>query len=409
MAGVLRDITEHKLNVYPSLTPVRQKKRHMALNRNDWLCAEVDNLVRANILREVLYQTWVANPVLVKKADGNWWMCVDFKDINKACPKDNYLLPEINWKEAESAFQDMKKVLAELPTLTMPIASETLTMYLAASKEAVSSVLIVDRGKTQMPVYFVSKMLTESEVNYSSFKKLVYALVHTAQRLRRYFQAHPVVVLTDQPIKQVLYKPEISGRMAKWAVELGEHEINFSSRSTVKGQILADYLAELPADIEASSEYQDIPALILAPWELYTDGACSTSGVGAGADALSKLDALAFDRLGKRVLIEELQAKSIVMMPLVASVEESSSTWMTLIVAFLRDGTSPADSVDAKKVRTKAPMYALEGDVLYQKSYLGPYLRCIGPNEAEEVIREVHEGACAFIRGTCLLCQKLCC
>ncbi|XP_071709047.1 uncharacterized protein [Rutidosis leptorrhynchoides] len=96
MTGVPRDIAEHKLNVNPSVTPIRQKMRHMALERSDWLCAKVDNLVRANILREVRYQTWVANPVLVKKADGNWRMCVDFKDINKACPKDNYPLPEID-------------------------------------------------------------------------------------------------------------------------------------------------------------------------------------------------------------------------------------------------------------------------------------------------------------------------
>ncbi|XP_071699941.1 uncharacterized protein [Rutidosis leptorrhynchoides] len=106
MTGVPRDIAEHRLNVNPSLIPVRQKKWHMALDRSDWLCAEVDNLVRANILREVRYQTWVANPVLVKKADGSWRMCVNFKDINKACPKDNYPLPEIDWKvESLSGFR----------------------------------------------------------------------------------------------------------------------------------------------------------------------------------------------------------------------------------------------------------------------------------------------------------------
>ncbi|XP_071718495.1 uncharacterized protein [Rutidosis leptorrhynchoides] len=63
----------------------------------------------------------------------------------------------------------------------------------------------------QMPVYFVSKALSGSEVNYTPIEKLVYTLVHTARRLRRYFQAHTIVVLTDQPIKKVLYKPEVSG------------------------------------------------------------------------------------------------------------------------------------------------------------------------------------------------------
>ncbi|XP_071695439.1 uncharacterized protein [Rutidosis leptorrhynchoides] len=98
MTGVPREIAEHKLNANPSLTPVRQKKRDMVPERSEWLKAEVDKLVKANILREVRYQTWVANPVLVKKPDGSWRMCVDFTDINKACPKDNYPLPEIDWK-----------------------------------------------------------------------------------------------------------------------------------------------------------------------------------------------------------------------------------------------------------------------------------------------------------------------
>ncbi|XP_071695301.1 uncharacterized protein [Rutidosis leptorrhynchoides] len=88
MTGVQREIAEHKLNANPSLTPVRQKKRGMAPKRSEWLKAEVDKLVKANILREVRYQTWVANPVLVKKPDGSWRMCVDFTDINKAYPKD---------------------------------------------------------------------------------------------------------------------------------------------------------------------------------------------------------------------------------------------------------------------------------------------------------------------------------
>ena len=68
----------------------------MAPDRSHFLCSEVNKLVAAGIMREVRYQTWVANPVLVKKVDGSWRMCVDFKDINKACPKDNYPLPEID-------------------------------------------------------------------------------------------------------------------------------------------------------------------------------------------------------------------------------------------------------------------------------------------------------------------------
>ncbi|XP_071727960.1 uncharacterized protein [Rutidosis leptorrhynchoides] len=114
----------------------------------------------------------------------------------------------------------MKSLLKELPTLRTPVAGETFMLYLATSKETISSILVADRGKVQMPVYFVSKALSDSEVNYPPIEKLVYVLVHTAHRLHKYFQTHPIVVLTDQLIIQVSYKPEVLGRLAKWAIEL---------------------------------------------------------------------------------------------------------------------------------------------------------------------------------------------
>ena len=83
-----------------------------------------------------------------------------------------------------------------------------MIVYLAASMEAVSSVMVADRGGSQMPVYFVSKVLQNGEVNYPPIEKLVLALVFTARRLRRYFQAHPVLVLTDQPMRQVITLPK---------------------------------------------------------------------------------------------------------------------------------------------------------------------------------------------------------
>ncbi|XP_071739369.1 uncharacterized protein [Rutidosis leptorrhynchoides] len=98
MTEVPRNVAEHRLNANPALKPIVQKRRGMAPDRMKWLSAKVAKLVNAGILREVKYQTWVANPVLVKKPDGSWRMCIDFKDINKACPKDNYPLPEIDLK-----------------------------------------------------------------------------------------------------------------------------------------------------------------------------------------------------------------------------------------------------------------------------------------------------------------------
>ena len=75
-------------------------------------------------------------------------------------------------------------------------------------------------------------------------EKLVLALVTTAIRLRLYFQAHTIEIPTEHPMKQILHKPETSGRMVKWAIELSEFDIRYKPRITIKGQILVDFIIE---------------------------------------------------------------------------------------------------------------------------------------------------------------------
>ncbi|GJT14267.1 hypothetical protein Tco_0861309 [Tanacetum coccineum] len=96
---------EHKLNEYSHIKPIKQKPHGLGTDRNTTTCKEVEKLTKAGILWKVKHQAWVANPVIVKKSDEGWRMCVDFADINKACPKDCYSLPEIDWKvESLSGF-----------------------------------------------------------------------------------------------------------------------------------------------------------------------------------------------------------------------------------------------------------------------------------------------------------------
>ncbi|GJX06006.1 reverse transcriptase domain-containing protein [Tanacetum coccineum] len=113
MTGIPRTITvkrkpfntEHKLNEYNHVKPIKQKRRGMGLDRSTSACKEVEELTKAGILQRVKNQTWVANPFMVKKSNGGWRMCVDFTYINKVCPKDCYPLPEIDWKvESLSGF-----------------------------------------------------------------------------------------------------------------------------------------------------------------------------------------------------------------------------------------------------------------------------------------------------------------
>ncbi|GJY25945.1 reverse transcriptase domain-containing protein [Tanacetum coccineum] len=690
MTGVPRSVAEHRLNIREGYSPVRQKKRGQAPDRAKAIQAEVQKLVEAGIMREVFYHEWLSNPVMVKKHDGSWRMCVDFTDLNKACPQDCYPLPEIDWKveslcgypfkcfldaykgyhqiqmaesdeektafhtsqgvycytkmpfglknagatyqrlvdkafdsqvgrnievyvddlviksyteaemirdieetfrtlrkinmklnpkkctfgavegmflgymispdgikpcpdkteavlqlpsprtikkvqslngklaslniflsksaekslplfktlkkfikksdfyctpKAEQAFKQLKQHLSELPLLVALEPNEELIVYLSASYGAVSAILMTERGTVQTPVYFVSRTLQGPELNYTPMEKLVLSLVFSAKRLWRYFQAHPIAVITDQLIKQIISHPDVAERLQKWSVMLGEHNITYRPRTSVKGHILVDFLVEKPDENPPDTSVVETPQ---EPWTLFTDGSSCVDGSGAGliltslegteftyalrfqfttsnneaeyealiaglwiaaqmgvrnvqvsvdsklvanqilgtyvakeenmvkylekakslisgfanfsisqvprsknkkADALSKIASTSFAHLSKQVLVEILKEKSIQEKEVEAIVEEEGPTWMTPIIEYLKDGTIPGDRKEASKLRIKARQYELLEGVLYRRSFLKPWLRCVGPLQAEYVIREIHEGSCSMHAG----------
>ncbi|GKD04690.1 reverse transcriptase domain-containing protein [Tanacetum coccineum] len=268
MTGVPRHTAEHRLNVREGCSPIRQKKRGQAPERNKAIQEEVEKLVNARIMKEVHYHNWLSSPVMVKKHDESWRMCVDFKDLNKACPQDatagdrlesriSLRIPlqmfpgcvqgmpfglknagatyqrlvdktfqrqigsnlelaisetpqgrvKAEWEtsmfkqEAEAAFKQIKKLIAELPMLTAPKEKEELIIYLAAAKEAISAILMTKREGKQIP-----------------------------------------------PIKQLLSNSEISERMLKWKFELEGYGIQYRLRASIKGQILATFIVERPEE-----------------------------------------------------------------------------------------------------------------------------------------------------------------
>jgi hypothetical protein len=96
LCGVNRDVIEHSLNVDPSFRQRKQRLRKMSEDKAEGAWNEVKRLLSAGVIREVKYLEWLANTVMVKKANGKWRMCIDFTDLNKACPKDEFPLPRID-------------------------------------------------------------------------------------------------------------------------------------------------------------------------------------------------------------------------------------------------------------------------------------------------------------------------
>ncbi|KAI5335581.1 hypothetical protein L3X38_025714 [Prunus dulcis] len=351
--------------------------------------AEVDRLSSIGFIREVDYPTWLANVVMVRKPRKGWRMCVDYTNLNRACPKDSFPLPRIDqlvdataghallsfmdaysgynqifmhpedqahtsfitdrglycykvipfglknagatyqrlvnhlfapligntmevyvddilrgieanpekiqaildktipktFKDIQSltgrvaaltrfiskatdhctpffkalkgskrsitwtakcdmAFSEIKEYIGRALLLSTPEHGDILVIYLSISVSAVSSVLIRSKDNAEHPVHYVSKALQDAQIRYPDIEKLAFALVVSARHLRPYFQAYTIHVLTNQPLRQVLQKPETSGRLVKWAIELGEFDIHYKPRPATRGQAILSEFTE---------------------------------------------------------------------------------------------------------------------------------------------------------------------
>ncbi|GJS70030.1 reverse transcriptase domain-containing protein [Tanacetum coccineum] len=246
-----------------------------------------------------------------------------------------------------------------------PEEKEELIIYLAAARKTVSAVLMIEREAKQMPIYFVSRALRGLEVNYTSMENLVLAFVQASKRLKRYFQAHPIIVITDQPIKQVLSKPEVENRIRRICYTLQTQDIHGSG----VGLILTspkdmEFTYALRFGFEATNNEAEYEELII--------------------DMVQYLE---------KVLVEELKEKLINKVEVLEIIEEEGETWMTPIHDYITGGILPAEADRARAVKHKAQPYSVVNGILYKKSFLGPWLRCVGPLQANYVLREIHEGS----------------
>jgi hypothetical protein len=89
-------VIEHHLKIHPDATPVKQKPRKQSIERQNFIREEVRKLLQVGFIEEVHHPVWLANPVVVLKANGKLWMCIDYTNLNKACLKDPYPLPRID-------------------------------------------------------------------------------------------------------------------------------------------------------------------------------------------------------------------------------------------------------------------------------------------------------------------------
>nr|KYP51935.1 Retrovirus-related Pol polyprotein from transposon 297 family [Cajanus cajan] len=686
MPGIDPTFHCHRFSVCRDAKPIAQKKRKIGGERSQAVKDETTKLLQAGFIREVKYSTWLANVVMVRKANGKWRMCTDYTDLNKACPKDAYPLPHIDvlvdraaghqrlsfldaysgynqipmypsdeekmafitdsanfcyrvmpfglrnagatyqrlmnkifqkqigtclevyvddmvikstsasdhlkdlgtifeevrrhhmrlnpakctfgvaggkflgfmlsnrgieanpdkcqaiinmqssrnikevqrlagriaslarflpcmaekskpimsllkkatkfqWSEGcESAFQNLKTILATPPLLTKPDPQLDLIVYISVSDKVISTVLVQERTEQKL-VYFVSRVLQDAETRYQHLEKTALALVHTARRLRHYFQSHRVLVRTDSPITKVLRKPELAGRMVTWSIELSQFEIRFEPRGPIKAQSLADFVNEFAPSMLPESDL----------WTLHVDGSSNQQGSGADiilegpgrvvieqslrfgfktsnnqaeyeallaglrlaydlgittvqcfsdsqvvtgqvngtfqvkeptlllyfhafqklknsfkivqviytprehntrADQLAKLASTKKASHLRSMMQHELLRPSINEAESM-QVEQKNHCWMNALAHHLLTGELPEDPREAKKLRVKAARYTLIAGELYKRSLSAPLLKCLAPEQAQYVLREIHEGICGTHSGGRTLAAKV--
>ncbi|GKV45813.1 hypothetical protein SLEP1_g52858 [Rubroshorea leprosula] len=342
--------------------------------------------------------------------------------------------------ECQQAFDELKRYLASAPLLSKPVNGECLYLYLGVTEEAVSSVLLREEDKHQKPICYVSKVLQGAEQNYPLAEKAAFAL-----------------------------KPELSGRLIGWSVELSEYALKFQPRTAVKGQVVADFLVEC---ISATKEEKAPEHPV---WVLYVDGAANAEGSGAGAlllgpDGFKSEHALRFKfqttnnvaeyealiyglKLAAELKVQSIQVfsdsqlvvgqvngrsdirdpqlsryasvdinpqRSTIIEVLDApsytdftvdcqllSTDPSTPSWTTPLINYLQSGELPEDLSAAKLIKRRVAHFTLLDSQLYKRAASMPLLRCLTPYEAEYAVREVHEGVCGTHIGGKTLARKL--
>ncbi|GKV49877.1 hypothetical protein SLEP1_g56600 [Rubroshorea leprosula] len=199
---------------------------------------------------------------------------------------------DFKWEEHhQSAFDMIKRYLSRPPVLVPPMKNKPLILYISAADESIGCLLAQENDKKQeQAVYYLSRCLTQTEVKYSSVEKLCLALFFAAIKLRHYLIYSEVYVVAKTDIvKYMLSRPLLIGRIGKWILALSEFNLKYIPQKAVKGQALADFLADhLCLDVEADEEKGiNLFSISLVPWKLIFDGSSIETMSGVGVVVIS--------------------------------------------------------------------------------------------------------------------------
>ncbi|XP_047313953.1 uncharacterized protein LOC124917607 [Impatiens glandulifera] len=166
------------------------------------------------------------------------------------------------WSDAcQHAFDKVKAYLQSPPILMSPRPGVPLILYLTVTESSMGSMLAQENeNKEEVAVYYLSKRMTSYELNYSSVEKVCWALAWVTKRLRHYMQAHPIKLVSRlDPIRFLFQRTLLSLRLAKWMMMISEYDITYTVQKSIKGSIVADFLADQPITVGDDDEEMAFP------------------------------------------------------------------------------------------------------------------------------------------------------
>jgi RNase H-like domain found in reverse transcriptase/Reverse transcriptase-like len=185
--------------------------------------------------------------------------------------------------ECQRAFEKIKAYLLNPPVLAAPIPGKELILYTTALDGSLGALLAQEnQDGNQNALYYLSRMMVGAEHGYSPIEKHCLALIFAIKKLRHYMLAHKIILISKvDPLKYLMTRPMLTGRLAKWTIILTEFDIIYTPQKAIKGQALADFLAAHPIqdDSPLKCNFPDGETLHIEEgnpiWELYFDGASS--------------------------------------------------------------------------------------------------------------------------------------
>ncbi|XP_050207563.1 uncharacterized protein LOC126656983 [Mercurialis annua] len=173
--------------------------------------------------------------------------------------------------------------------MTPPKPNKPLLLYLSAAHESLGCMLTQEDNGVERAVYYMSRGLTDTKICYSDIEKMCLCLYFTCCKLRYYMLPVVVYVLSQTDIiKYILSKLFLRNRIGKWAIAMSEFTLVYVPQRAVKGQVLADFLADHPG---ISLREETISCCDISIWEMWFDGYRTSQGAGAGVHIVSPLGA----------------------------------------------------------------------------------------------------------------------